>query len=338
MNKKLLSLLLISLLVALVLAGCGTNQQGEVEGEVQGEAEDAWPEETIELILHQSAGGGSDTLTRSLATCLSDVLDVNVIVKNVTGGGGSVAFDYMQKLPSEGYAFYHTSPTGISTMVSGTTPYSLEDWVPAINLELDPRWLVKRANDDRFNDINEIIEYAKENPDKLSVSGAGATGIDYMVLAPFMDQAGAKFSYVPFDATGEALAALLGEHTDFALGSIGAFSDYLETGELELVLLFWDERLDDFADVPATVPDLGLKGPFISTNRGFIAKKGTPPEVIDKFNKAVLEAIKDPRYQDYQKANPTVMDGILLPDEFGVLLQNQWDVIESILKDLGQIK
>lgn len=331
MNKKLLSMVLVIVLAIFILTSCNT------AGKIDEEDANAWPQETIELILHQSAGGGSDTLTRSLAVPLGEILGVNVIVKNVTGGGGSVAFDYIQKMPAEGYAFYHTSPTGVSTMVSGVTPYTLEDWVPAINLELDPRWLVKRSNDDRFKDIHEMVQYVKENPESLSIAGAGATGIDYMVLAPFIEQAKAEFSYVPFDATGEALASVLGGHTDLAIGSIGPFTDYIESGELELVLLFWDERIEKYNDVPATVPDLGLQGPFISTNRGFIAKKGTPPDVIEKFNNAVLEAIKDPRYQDYQRANPTILDGLLLPEEFGKLQQDQWDVIEKIFKSLGQI-
>ena len=246
---------------------------------------------------------------------------------------------YVHKQPSDGYTWIFMQAPKLSAMIRGDVPYTLDDWEPVVNQQIDPRWLAKRADDARFSSIDDVIQAAKENPGEISVAGMGALGsTDSIVISLFQREEGVEFAYVPFPSTSEALAACLGGHTDLLMGSIVSFIDYVTEGTVDPMLFFWDERADRFPDVPACGADLNHTATYLATLRGFVVKKGTPPEIVQKIHDGIVKAMEHSHYQKYVEYSLLdIAPGYRGFEDHGKLLQDTWDTLETILKELGEI-
>ncbi|MGI6574961.1 MAG: tripartite tricarboxylate transporter substrate binding protein [bacterium] len=328
----------LALVLVLMLAFVGCSQQPSGSGEVDEEDNTVeFPSRPIEWIVHSGAGGGSDIAARTSSLLIQDIIGTNIVVANHTGGDGAVQMDYLQSQPADGHTWALMTAAQFGTMIRSNVDYTLEDWIPVVNMQVDPRWLAKRADDDRFADINDVIAYAKENPGELSVAGMGF-GTDYMVISTFMEEEGIEVNYVPHDSTGDAVVAMLGKHTDLLMGSIVSFIDYVEVGDIVPLLLFWEEKAEKFPDVPAAGDDLGHESAYLATIRGVFVRAGTPDEVVQKIHDAVYEAMQTQDYKDFEEA--TLQDlvvGYRNTADYKELCEEYYAIFEKMLKKLGEI-
>ena len=104
------------------------------------------------------------------------------------------------------------------------------------------------AKDDRFNTIEDFINYAKENEVSMGNSGNGA--IWHLAAAGLAKETGAQFKHVAYDGAAGAITDLLGEHIDAVAVSYAEVANYVESGDLKVLAVMNDKRLDSIPDVP----------------------------------------------------------------------------------------
>lgn len=146
------------------------------------------------------------------------------------------------------------------------------------------------------------MSYAKANPGKLNLGTGQAGGVWYLAAVALGLQCGIENNIIPNPGgiAGVGLTLMNGD-VDLAVISLGSNAANVEAGEMKLLACFSDERTEAYPDVP-TIKELGYDV-VINSNRGFIAPKGTPPEVVSILETAFLKATESKEYKDF-------MDGI----------------------------
>lgn len=297
-----------------------------------------YPSKAITVVVHSSAGGGTDLTARKVADTLTGegIVDQPMVVENRTGGSGAVAIQYMatEAVGNPYILWNNTSTTALIQPRRANLPYSWEDFTPIAMLAQDPG-VVGVSVDSPYESLAELIEDAKANPKKVRVGISALGGSGHIIAAMLARETGAEFSYVSFNSGGEAVAALLGGHVDLVCENPSELLSLLEAGRLRLIAATTDERLEDFPDVP-TAREQGIDVSF-DTGRFIFGPDEIDPEVVSYWENALAEMVETEAWKKYVKDNQMV-SAFMIGDEFRQYLAARQKPMIDALISVGVIK
>lgn len=308
MFRKKFSIMIVCMLVISLLAGCSSSKGSEEVA--QGEAE-KYPSKPISLIVSYSAGGNTDIAARILIPYVEKELGVPINVINKPGGGGWTGWTELLKAKKDGYTIGYINTPNLMTGYLNpkfNRDNSLDDFEPIANHVLDYGVIAVNAKDDRFNDIKDLIEYAKKN--EVTATTTGHAGDDHISQIRINDAAGTKFVPVHQSGSNEMLAAVLGGHVDVLFDNVGGAKTAYENGEIKILAVLAPERSEFLSDVP-TLEESGYPNIYSFSARGIAFPKGVDQEkvdiIIDAFTKALsneeqIKKIEDLGYKVYPVA------------------------------------
>lgn len=186
------------------------------------------------------------------------------------------------------------------------------------------------AKDDRFNTIEDFINYAKENEVSMGNSGNGA--IWHLAAAGLAKETGAKFKHVAYDGAAGAITDLLGEHIDAVAVSYAEVANYVESGDLKVLAVMNDKRLDAIPDVP-TCKEAGYNV-VLGTWRGLGVPAGTPDEVVEQLYQIFSDAAQSDVFVDFMNKSNNVID-IMDGPSFEDRIIADLDTYKTLVTDLG---
>ena len=259
---------------------------------------DGFPKDTITLVCPFSAGGGTDIGARLLATSLQKVLGVNVVVENITGAGGWNAWtDLIQGDYGDGYTIGLINHNYAMGELDPENPreYNLDDVQVLANQALDYNVIAFRANDERFNDIQSFIDYAKENQVLISAQATGITDGDATTAEWFNQTFGTQIMIVPVDGASDSRSMFLAGDTDVFFASISDVQEAYNNGEMIVAALFADSRSDFMPDVP-TIEEATGESYYGFAARGYFYPASVDPKIAEFMTQAILKAEEDPEY------------------------------------------
>lgn len=316
---KLRSLaLLVSFMSLVILAACSGASSKESE----------YPSKKIDFVVAAGPGGGTDIFARKVQKPLEEMFDTNINVLNLGTSSGVAAHEKTSTSKADGYTIEFASTTYISTLAAGQNPVGLDKLTPVARMQSDIIGLF--INPKKYKDFDEFYKYAEENPGKVTVGGTHAVSPDEMVFLEFKKASGLEINYIPYDATGDSIANLLGGNIDAILTVYGSTQDYVDTGEINLALFFSDERLGDFPDVPVS-NEYG----WDVTNgneRGVFMHSDTPKEILEKVEAALKDIYDSEEYKDYEKQNQLhYREGWLGSEEYRKKLEEDLEKYKELL-------
>jgi len=147
--------------------------------------------------------------------------------------------------------------------------------------------------DSRFKTIQELVEFAKANPEKLSVGNTGNGTSPHLVVEELGLRTGARFLHVPFKGNSENTLALLGGHTD-ALSDATGWGPNVDAGKMRLLMTFGERRTKRWPYAP-TAKELGY-GIVSNSPYGIVAPKGLDPKIQKFLHDALRKALDDPEH------------------------------------------
>lgn len=292
---------------------------------------DEWPPEELNLVTHSSSGGGGDVMMRNLGQTLESELGISTVVDNRVGGSGAVALSWLaNQAPTDGTAIMSVTPTQLITPLRADGIPGYQDVTPIARLFIDPSTLYVHE-ESQFETIDELLDYARENPRSLSIGIGSAGSLDQLVLQNFEAATGIEVRTVPHEGGGDAVVALLGQHVDAVVGEPGQALTHLDSGTLRMLTVFQEERLDAYPDVP-TLSETGYE--VVSNKfRGVFGPPGMDPdlanEIADKLS-TLYEAEPWNTYWVEGSMNPAFLG----PDDFVSFLdganEEMGDFIDSL--------
>jgi tripartite-type tricarboxylate transporter receptor subunit TctC len=289
-----------------------------------------FPTKEVQIIIPWAAGGATDLIFRALAATTGKFLGKAVIVVNRPGGGGAVGYTEGAQAKPDGYTL--TSAVTPLTILPHQvkTAFTYQNFDAVINVVSDPSMFLVRS-DSQWKSLKEFLDYAKKNPDMITVGNSGAGGGVHLVALAFEKAAGVKFNHIPFSGGGPSITALLGGHIHAVSVSPPEGIEHIKAGKLRIIALFAEKRFEMFPDVP-TVKEQGINF-VMGMWRGLIAPKGTPPDVIKKLHDAFKQGMDDPVFKKNAK-DMAVNLSYLGPDAFGKLLAHDHEFFGKLVKEI----
>jgi tripartite-type tricarboxylate transporter receptor subunit TctC len=290
-----------------------------------GTARAAWPEKQVELINPFGAGGAADVQARKLAEIISRDLGQPMVVRNVTGAGGAIAYNEVQRAKPDGYTliWYSGAINTLAARKQVKYDHQAFDPIAGVGFETIAIAVNKTAS---WKDIKEFISHIKQNPGKVTVGNSGIGSVTHMVPVAMASKMGAPLIHVPF-GTGLAVAALMGGKIDASSQHPAEILSQVKAGEVRVLAVSSEKRISLWPNMP-TLKESGVDLAFDQW-RGFAAPKGTPKAVIDKLSPLVKKAIESKEWHDFTASigtTPQYQD----PEAFGKYVAE----IDKITKEI----
>ena len=253
----------------------------------------SYPVRPITMIVPFPAGGATDTLARSLAEKMREILGQPIIIENVAGAAGTIGVGRAVRSPADGYTLsIGTSTTHMLTGGLYTLPFDLlKDLAPVIYVGSEPLLLAARK-DFPASDLKGLIAYLKANPDKASVGIAGVGAAGHLAGIAFQRETGTKFQFVPYRGNAPAMQDLLAGQIDFMMEPSSNFKSLITTDSIKPIAVTGKARLPASPNIP-TVEEAGLPGFTASLWYGLWVPKGTPKEIVARLNATLREVLAD---------------------------------------------
>lgn len=278
----------------------------------------SYPEKPVTIIVPSNAGGGTDTMARLVAKFAEEHLGQPIIIVNKPGAGGQIGFEYIARAKADGYTIGCIYTPHVAAHVSaGRAKYTMDSFAPIANVVTDPGILVVYP-DSPFKTLKELVEYAKENPGKMTASTSGPGGDDDFALRQLEKAAGISVNAVPSKGSGDQKAAIMGGHLDMAFMNVSQIDAQLESGELRALGVMTKNRWRTLPEVPTCVEE-GYEV-FSDSSRGFAAPAGIPEDVMAKIVEAFEAALKDPEF--IQASKGQLLLDVFQGDAYGDYLKN----------------
>lgn len=297
---------------------------------------DMFPSKPVTLIVHASAGGGSDIFARTLASAFEKdkLLAQPVVVENKPGGSGAIAFGYVAGKKGDPYFMLTAVTSFMTTPLSGKSPVGLKDFTPLANFCFDEYMVITKA-DSRFKSMKDIVAEAKANPKKVTVGGTQLGSSDSICSYLIEKEAGVKLNYIVFNSGGEVNAAILGGHVDIGVANPGEALELMRAGKVKALGLFSEKRLADAPDVP-TLMEQGINAVYVQ-NRGLVGPADIPADARKALETALNKYTKTDIFKGYIKNNmlsEAWMDG----ETFAKWLEKENARYREVLTEMGVLK
>ena len=291
-----------------------------------------YPEKTITIYCCFSPGGTVDTSTRALTPSVEKTLGQNIVIVTKDGGSGTVGLALLEGEKPDGYTLATSTSTGIVriplTRKTTYKPLSSFTFVYAYSGAVSGL-LVK--SDSPFKTFKDMVEYARQNPGKVTYSTTGAGSPMHLIMELIGMKEKIKWVHVPYKGTAPAEIAALGGHVDAV--SAGDMSKAL-SGQMRALLMHTKERYDKLPDVPTTL-ELGYDY-YNDTVFSVFGPPGMDPAVVKKLEDAFAKAQETPAWAQWleQTGQVTVK---MRSTEYTKFLHEAWDREIKIQKSLGLI-
>jgi tripartite-type tricarboxylate transporter receptor subunit TctC len=250
-----------------------------------------YPTRPITMIVPFTAGSASDVEARVLAEWMGRSLGQPIVIENVTGADGSIGVCRVARARPDGQTIVlGTMGTHMLNGAYYSLSYDvLNGFAPICALGTVPFLLYVRKTMPASN-LNELIAWLKANPNKAS---AGVVTVSYrLVIAAFQKETGTQFTLVPYRGVPPELQDLVAGQIDLCFDTPLSLAQ-LRAGSVKALAVTSDTRTALAPDIP-TFTEMGLPTVSFLAWVGLFAPKGTPREIINKLNAAVVEALADP--------------------------------------------
>ena len=293
--------------------------------------------DSIHFLIPGGAGGGWDGTARGTGEALTNAgLVGNASYENMSGGGGGKAIGYLiENAESQhGTLMVNSTPIVIRSL-TGVFPQNFRDLTLVAGTIGDYAAIVV-GKDSPINSMSELLDAYKADPSGVAIGGGSVPGgMDHLVAAMAMEAAGedpTAFKYIPYDAGGKAMAALLsGEISALSTGFSEAV-DLANAGEVKIIGVTADERVDTYADAP-TMKEQEIDLTFVNW-RGFFAAPGLPADQLAAYQDVLTKMYDTPEWEEVRSRNGWVNihnNG----DDFKAFLEEQETVIGNLMTKLG---
>src|SRR5512145_211624 len=295
-------------------------------------AQAAYPERPIRMIVPWAAGGDTDNIFRPFAQGFQKHLGQTVVIANVGGASGTKGAKEAKDSPPDGYSLYAVHEYIHSTYYAGVADMQYSDFEPVCLISSTPSVLTASPKTP-WKSWQELAADGKARPGQISV-GATPASTSHFFPALIEKATGLKFKYVSYEGLAPRMNAILGGHIDLTDSNLTQ-KGKVEAGQLKFLAIATERRHPEMPSVP-TLKELGVNVVY-DVNRGIMAPKGTPADVLAKLGSACAAAAKEPEFAKAMRLQGTdvrYMDRAA----YGKWLKETDDLNRNLAKDLGLLK
>lgn len=261
-----------------------------------------FPSKPIRLLIPFPPGGGTDTVSRVVATALSEQMKWQVVPENRPGASGNLAVSQAAQAAPDGYTIVmgQTDNMGLGPHLYQNVGYdTLKSFVPIIQVSETPLAIVSAApasGGAKIPNIADMIAKGKTQGG-LTWATAGNGSLGHLYGEQFKALTGINLLPVHYKGAAPAMTDVIGGQVDVAILSVVSVLPLVKGGKLTPVAVTTTKRSPALPDTP-TVAEQGVKGADTGTWLGLFAPVGTPPAVVSRLNAALDKVLQMPEVRD----------------------------------------
>jgi tripartite-type tricarboxylate transporter receptor subunit TctC len=255
----------------------------------------SFPTKPIRWVVPFAPGGSTDTLARTLAVKLSEVLGQQVVIDNRAGASGNIGMEIVARAPADGHTILlgYIANVAIAPSLYEKLPFDpVKDYEPITLLATSPNVLVAHPTVAAKN-LKELIALAKSQPGKLNYASASIASVGHLTGELLNDLAGIKMTHVAYKGSGQAVTDLLGGHIQLMFSGFSSTLPHIKSGKLRALAQTGEKRSPALPDVP-TIAESGFPKFEATAWYGVHAPAKTPKPIVNRLNAELVKALKLP--------------------------------------------
>lgn len=253
-----------------------------------------YPSKPVRIVVPFAAGGPNDVMARVLAQQLTLMSGQSFVVENKAGAGGVIGTDAVAKAAPDGYTVaFISAPFTMAPALQSRMPYDTQKDLAAVTKVAESPMVMLLPSNSRFKTAQELMDFAKRNPDKLNYGSGGIGSTPHLTTELLANVTGAKFTHVPYKGGGESIKALMAGEIDVLIDSITSTEGPLASGRVKAVAVGQAKRIAKWPDVP-TFSEVGIQKFGVTHWVGVVAPAKVPAEVLSTLQGMIVKALKSP--------------------------------------------
>lgn len=286
-------------------------------------AQASYPSKPVRIIVPYAPGGGADTAARAIAQRLTQSLGQSFIVENRAGAATQTGTVAVTRAAPDGHTLLlGTANLATNAVLYSKLPYDAQRELAPISLITKAPVYVLVPADSPIKDLKGLTAQGNATKNGLSYGTAGNGSMPHLAAELFRATTHTKMMHVPYKGSSEAVAALVGKQLDLSFDNLTPTNAMIKAGKLRPLAVTAAKRSALMPNVP-TMAELGVPMEAASW-WGLLAPAGTPPAVIAKLNKAMVEALATPEMRE-QLARVGIEPVSTTPAEFSALIKAETD-------------
>jgi tripartite-type tricarboxylate transporter receptor subunit TctC len=294
-----------------------------------------FPARPVRIIVPQAAGGGVDTMARSVAQKLTETWGQQVIVENRPGANGIIGIDPVVKSKPDGYTLSaaFTSVLTINQHVYKSLPYdTLRDLAPITQTVTNTIVLVVHPSLPART-VKELVALGRVRPDQLNYGSFGVGNMTHLAAELLRTEAKLKMTHVPYKGETPALTELIGGHTMLLFAVSSAAAPHIKAGRARLLATGGDKRAPAWPDTP-TLVESGFPNVQVTGWNGFLAPAGTARDILEKVQRDSARHLLAPDLKNRLSALGADPVGST-PDQFTAFIKSETEKWGRVSKAAG---
>jgi tripartite-type tricarboxylate transporter receptor subunit TctC len=296
----------------------------------------AYPARSIRLIVPLAAGSTADIISRTVGAELTKSLGQPIVVENKTGAGGTIAMAEVARSQPDGYTISFASQ---GTLVFNQALYanpgydSLKDFQPiAFVGGVSNVMIVNPAN--AATKPAEVIAAAKAKPGTLTFSSGGSGTSHHLSGVLFGQMTGTDLVHVPYKGAPQGIVAVMSGEVTMGFFNTPTVISQIKDKRLKPLAVTSRTRSPLLPEVP-TLDEMGVKGYEVNTWFGFVARAGTPPEIVQKLQAEIQKVLADPAIREKLAQQGFEISPPLAPAQFARIISDDLAKWVPIVKASG---
>src|SRR3954447_691099 len=295
----------------------------------------AYPDKAVTWIVPFPPGGGTDISARTVAAKLSEKWKQSVVIENRAGAAGIIGADAVSKARPDGYTLLivNVGITSINPDLYPKLPYNPDTAFTPISLLCELPFVLMASPSFPPNSVQELIAYAKANPNKVTFASSGQGGSPHLTAEIFQIATGTRLTHVPYKGGGPAMTDLMAGHVDLLFASVLEGSGHIKSGKLKGLAVTHAQRSSALPDVP-TLAEAGVNNAESGSWIALLAPRGTPQAIVDKVGEDIKAALAAPDVKEKLVAQGAVPQAST-PAELQRLIEADRARYGRIIRDKG---
>lgn len=297
-------------------------------------AAESYPVRPIRMVISNGPGSAGDILGRIAFVRTADVLGQQIVVDNRPGAGGTIGVEIVARAAPDGYTLLATSfaTHSVAPHTYKSVPYHpVNDFAPISLFAITQAGLCVNAALPAKT-TRELIDLARTRQGKLLMASAGIGSTSHLASLMFASAAGIESTHVPYKGGGPSATAIASGEANWTLGPLAAYFPHWKAGRARCIAVGGEKRSTILPDLPTigeTVP--GFK--FLGWN-GVMAPQGTPRAIIDRFNSALVQALKTSEARQLYAAQGEE-PAWSTPEEYAKIIREDYERYGKVVKQAG---
>jgi tripartite-type tricarboxylate transporter receptor subunit TctC len=296
----------------------------------------SWPAKPITIVIPFPPGPGLDLVARMVGDKLSAAVGQPVIYENRTGANGRIAAEFVARAAPDGYTLMAAATSTHATNVHLIKDLSYDptkNFTPIVKSVETIGSLVVNRSVVPVNSVTELLDYAKQNPGKLSFGSSGVGSFFHLAGELFNQTTGVKIAHVPYRGSVAAFTDLMGGHIQVNFTQLSQAMAYRDNSALKVLAVLEETRFSrhpEFPSITDAIPNFRMP----PTWNGIVGPAGMPESVVQRLNVELNKALNTPEVRSkLEDSGYRVVGGT--PEAFGKHIRDDIAFYGPIFKSVG---